>query len=63
MTSTVWDIDSMNPTGWWLTEKFDGIRMYWNGSELYTRQGNTIKIPDSMRSRLPKSISLDGELW
>jgi DNA ligase-1 len=59
MTSTLW---SGNPTNWWISEKFDGMRLYWNGSQLITRQGNIVKAPDSWTSQLP-NVALDGELW
>jgi DNA ligase-1 len=62
MTATVWDEPTMDPTGWWMAEKYDGMRLLWNGSEFYTRNGNIVKVPDSIKSGLPK-VSLDGELW
>ena len=45
-----------------MSEKFDGIRAYWNGGKMYTRQGKEILVPDNFRMRLPP-IALDGELW
>ena len=62
MTSTIWD-NSNNPTGWWMSEKFDGMRFYWNGSSLLTRQGNKINAPKSITDQLPSNVFLDGELW
>jgi DNA ligase-1 len=62
MTSTEWDSSTMNPTDWWMTEKYDGMRLYWNGKEFLTRQGRTTKIPESITSKMP-TIPLDGELW
>ena len=62
MTATEWDFDSMEPTGWWMTEKFDGVRLYWDGSQFYSRTGEKVKAPLSITSKLPP-ISLDGELW
>jgi ATP-dependent DNA ligase len=61
MTSTLWD-ESRDPKGWYMTEKFDGMRLYWNGREFFTRQGKIVKVPDSIKSKMP-SVSLDGELW
>ena len=60
MTSTVWD--DRDPTGWYLTEKFDGMRLYWDGSQFFTRQGRTINAPESITKQLP-TVGLDGELW
>jgi DNA ligase-1 len=30
-----------NPTGWWVSEKFDGIRALWNGSNFISKNGNS----------------------
>ena len=49
-------------TGWWLSEKMDGIRAYWDGQKLYSRRGNQIPAPDSFTKDFPGSY-LDGELW
>jgi ATP-dependent DNA ligase len=62
MTSTEWDYESMDPTGWYMTEKYDGARLYWNGTEFYTRPGRKIKVPEFISSQLPY-VKLDGELW
>jgi DNA ligase-1 len=61
MTATEWN-DSMDPTGWYMTEKYDGMRLYWNGSQFFTRQGTRVPVPESVASQMP-SIALDGELW
>lgn len=62
MLATDWDKEKMNGEGWWMSEKFDGIRAMWTGGHLYTRTGKEIKIPDNFRQQLPP-ITLDGELW
>ena len=62
MTATVWDYETMEPKGWYMTEKYDGIRVYWDGTQCFSRQGTKIKIPASLKNQLP-SIALDGELW
>jgi DNA ligase-1 len=46
----------------WMTEKFDGIRLFWDGSAFFSRQGNKIQVPDNLYKKMPK-IALDGELW
>jgi DNA ligase-1 len=51
-----------DPTGWWLSEKYDGVRGYWNGTQMLTRSGNSIVLPDGFRAQLP-TFPLDGELW
>ncbi len=48
---------------WWMSEKFDGVRAIWTGTELLTRQGNKIDAPESWLARLPVGVPIDGELW
>ena len=45
-----------------VSEKYDGIRAIWTGSELLTRQGNPIPAPEWFTASLP-DVWLDGELW
>jgi DNA ligase-1 len=56
-----WD-DSKDPTGYWMSEKLDGVRGYWTGSSFYSRQGNSFPAPKWFTKDLPKE-PLDGELW
>ena len=51
-----------NISQYWLSEKLDGIRGYWNGTQLLTRQGNIINSPPWFTLHWPKS-AMDGELW
>jgi DNA ligase-1 len=51
-----------NVTGWFMSEKLDGIRGYWTGSKLVTRKGNTIHAPAWFTQSFPP-FELDGELW
>lgn len=50
-------------TGWYVSEKLDGCRGYWDGSKLWTRSGKMINAPAAFLSDLPAGIPLDGELW
>ena len=45
-----------------MSEKYDGIRAYWNGYKMFTRQGKEIRIPEFFKMRMP-TFALDGELW
>ena len=47
---------------WWLSEKLDGVRAYWDGRRFLSRQGNLFHAPDWFVQGLP-SQPLDGELW
>ena len=48
--------------GWWMSEKLDGVRAYWDGQQLISRQGNRFYPPDWFVAGLPRA-ALDGELW
>lgn len=48
--------------GYWLSEKYDGVRAYWNGQQLLTRAGNVINAPQWFTGQLP-DIPMEGELW
>jgi DNA ligase-1 len=50
-------------SGWVASEKFDGIRAYWDGDTLWTRGGKAVPIPREWRNILPAGIHLDGELF
>jgi hypothetical protein len=46
---------------WLASEKRDGVRGRWTGTEMLSRGGLVIDIPDRIRSYLPINIILDGE--
>ncbi|GAA5968333.1 hypothetical protein JCM11641_003815 [Rhodosporidiobolus odoratus] len=53
-----------DPKGWWISEKLDGVRAYWDGqSALYSRTGNPFVAPPAFVAHLPKGVTLDGELF
>jgi DNA ligase-1 len=56
-----WD-GLQDPAGWWMSEKLDGVRAYWNGKEFLSRLGNPYLAPDWFKAGLPET-PLDGELW
>lgn len=49
-------------TGWWMSEKLDGVRAYWDGKQFLSRLGNVYHAPDWFVEGLPDA-PLDGELW
>lgn len=53
---------SMDPAGWLVSEKFDGVRAFWDGQQLRFRSGAPIAAPAWFTRRLP-ALPLDGELW
>ncbi|HEX3654530.1 MAG TPA: DNA ligase [Pirellulales bacterium] len=56
-----WD-NATDVISWWLSEKLDGVRAYWDGKRFLSRQGNVFHAPDWFTAGLP-TIPLDGELW
>ncbi len=52
----------IDPTGYLISEKYDGVRALWDGNALRFRSGRTIAAPSWFLQRLPDA-SLDGELW
>jgi len=47
---------------YWVSEKFDGVRGYWNGHQLLTRGGAVVHVPAWFTKGWPKT-PMDGELW
>lgn len=49
---------------YWVSEKYDGVRGYWNGEarQMRSRNGSVIVLPKWFAAQLPNT-SLDGELW
>lgn len=56
-----WD-NATDLTDWWMSEKLDGVRAYWDGKQFLSRQGNLYHAPDWFIEGLP-AAPLDGELW
>ncbi len=47
---------------YWVSEKYDGARAWWNGTEFISRGGNVYRAPAWFTRGLPDQV-LDGELW
>ena len=47
---------------YWVSEKYDGVRGYWDGQQLLTRSGRRIAAPAWFTAGWPRQ-PLDGELW
>ena len=56
-----WDGDQ-DISGWFWSEKLDGVRANWNGQRFISRQGNVYQAPVWFTAGLP-TTPLDGELW
>ena len=56
-------VSKQSPLGYLVSEKLDGVRAYWDGVRLCTRQGLRIAAPPWFTQALPAHQALDGELW
>lgn len=61
MLASRWRLDA-DPTGYLVSEKFDGVRAVWDGQTLRFRSGRVIQAPAWFTAALP-ATALDGELW
>ena len=55
--------ENEDPTGWWMSEKLDGVRAWWDGTKFLSRLGNEFHAPQWFKDQLPKDVVLDGELF
>ena len=53
---------SIDPAGYLVSEKLDGVRALWDGKVLRFRSGRLIATPAWFTAKLPET-PLDGELW
>ncbi len=49
-------------TDYWVSEKYDGVRGFWDGHTLRTRGGETVAAPTWFTQGWP-TVAMDGELW
>lgn len=61
LLAQTWEND-IDLTDWWMSEKLDGVRAYWDGKQFISRLGNVYHAPDFFVAGLP-NVPLDGELW
>jgi DNA ligase-1 len=57
------DRHNEDPTGWYMSEKLDGIRAYWDGTQFWSKRGNIIHVPESSFKEGLPSFHIEGELW
>ena len=52
------------PIGWYISEKYDGIRAIWDGEKFISRGQKVFTyVPDYFIQLMPPGIALDGEMW
>lgn len=61
LLATVYD-GNIHVEDYWVSEKLDGVRAYWDGNQLISRQGNPFNPPAWFIADFP-AHPLDGELW
>nr|WP_281171892.1 DNA ligase [Comamonas composti] len=61
MLAQVWHA-GLNVKDYWVSEKYDGVRGYWDGRRLISRGGQVIAAPPWFTAGWP-ATPLDGELW
>lgn len=54
--------DDIDVRDYWVSEKLDGVRAYWDGRRLLSRRGNVFQAPAWFIEGFPPH-PLDGELW
>lgn len=47
---------------YWVSEKLDGVRAYWDGERFWSRGGNEYRAPRWFTEDFP-GVPMDGELW
>uniref|UniRef100_A0A6C0LGG4 ATP-dependent DNA ligase family profile domain-containing protein n=1 Tax=viral metagenome TaxID=1070528 RepID=A0A6C0LGG4_9ZZZZ len=52
------------PIGWYVSEKYDGIRAIWDGEKFISRGQKVFTyVPDYFIELMPPGVALDGEIW
>lgn len=62
LLAETWD-GVVDPTGYLMSEKLDGVRAYWDGECFRSRLNNVFHVPASYCAMMPKGTHLDGEFW
>mgnify|MGYP006121198543 CR=1 FL=1 len=58
------DLSGQPVEGYWMSEKLDGVRGYWDGtSSFWSRNGINFKVPAEVAAQMPLGKPLDGEFW
>ena len=63
MLAEKYDEKIHDPKGWLMSEKLDGVRCFWDGEKMETRNGNAFYPPKWFVDEFPDKLALDGELW
>lgn len=60
-----WEREKHDPVNWWISEKLDGVRAFWDAKQraFLSRLGNVYPAPDWFTTGFPDDVNLDGELF
>ncbi|GAB9467667.1 Wrky transcription factor 19 [Globisporangium polare] len=60
-----WEREKHDPVNWWISEKLDGVRAFWDAKQhaFLSRLGNAYPAPDWFTKGFPDDVNLDGELF
>jgi ATP-dependent DNA ligase len=61
LLAETWDNET-DPKGWIMSEKLDGVRCFWTGTTMFSRNGKRFYFPKFFTRGWPKS-QMDGELF
>ena len=61
MLSTVYE-DNIDVSNWLMSEKLDGVRGYWDGEKLLSKNGNNLNPPETFVKNFP-DFPVEGEIW
>jgi DNA ligase-1 len=54
--------DGIDLSNWLMSEKLDGVRGYWDGRQLLTKNGMALNAPPAFIRNFP-GFELEGEIW
>ncbi len=54
--------EGIDVSGWLMSEKLDGVRGYWDGQQLLSKNGLAFHVPAAFTRNFPP-FPLEGELW
>lgn len=63
MLAYKYDPDKHDVDGWWVSEKFNGVRGLWDGKQMMSRNKKPFALIPAWKAELAKYPSLDGEIW
>ena len=54
--------EGIDVSGWLMSEKLDGVRGYWDGKRMLSRNGRSFYPPEAFTRNFP-DFAVEGEIW